>query len=70
MKILSVNTATTAPRLIQGRSVTTAIGKQPVAGPVAVGPLGLAGLAPGVSVVRASVGENAEAVTATFSITR
>jgi MOSC domain-containing protein YiiM len=43
MKILSVNTATAAPRLIQGRSITTAIGKQPVAGAVAVGPLGLAG---------------------------
>jgi MOSC domain-containing protein YiiM len=43
MKILSVNTAIAAPRLIQGRSITTAIGKQPVAGPVAVGPLGLAG---------------------------
>ena len=43
MKILSVNTATAAPRLIQGRSISTAIGKQPVAGPVAVGPLGLAG---------------------------
>ncbi len=43
MKILSVNTATAAPRLIQGRSIATAIGKQPVAGPVAVGPLGLAG---------------------------
>ena len=43
MKILSVNTAATATRLIQGRSIATAIGKQPVAGQVAVGPLGLAG---------------------------
>ena len=43
MKILSVNTAATATLLIQGRAVTTAIGKQPVAGPVAVGPLGLDG---------------------------
>lgn len=43
MKILSVNTARALPRLIQGRQVVTAIGKQPVAGPVAVGPLGLAG---------------------------
>jgi MOSC domain-containing protein YiiM len=43
MNILSVNTAAAAPRLIQGRSVVTAIGKQPVAGAVAVGPLGLAG---------------------------
>ncbi|MES2717150.1 MAG: MOSC domain-containing protein [Pseudomonadota bacterium] len=43
MKILSVNTARATPRLIQGRTVVSAIGKQPVAGPVAVGPLGLAG---------------------------
>lgn len=43
MKILSVNTARALPRLIQGRSVVTGIGKQPVAGPVAVGPLGLGG---------------------------
>ena len=43
MKILSVNTARAAQRLIQGRSVATAIGKQPVTGPVAVGPLGLDG---------------------------
>ncbi len=43
MKILSVNTARATPRLIQGRSVVTGIGKQPVDGPVAVGPLGLAG---------------------------
>ena len=43
MKILSVNTARATPRLIQGRSVVTAIGKQPAAGPVAVGPLGLGG---------------------------
>ena len=43
MKILSVNTARAAPLLIQGRTVVTGIGKQPVDGPVAVGPLGLAG---------------------------
>ncbi|OGB01662.1 MAG: sulfurase [Burkholderiales bacterium RIFCSPHIGHO2_12_FULL_69_20] len=43
MKILSVNTARALPRLIQGRQVLTAIGKQPVAGPVAIGALGLAG---------------------------
>ena len=43
MKILSVNTARALPRLIQGRPVITAIGKQPVAGPVAIGALGLAG---------------------------
>lgn len=43
MKILSVNTARALPRLIQGRQVLTAIGKQPVDGPVAIGALGLAG---------------------------
>lgn len=43
IQILSVNTARAASRLIQGRAVPTAIGKQPVDGPVAVGPLGLAG---------------------------
>ena len=43
MHIVSVNTARAAVRLIQGRSVRTAIGKQPVAGLVAVGPLGLDG---------------------------
>jgi MOSC domain-containing protein YiiM len=43
MKILSVNTARALPRLIQGRQVITAIGKQPVDGPVAIGTLGLAG---------------------------
>jgi len=43
MKILSVNTARALPRLIQGRQVVTAIGKQPVDGPVAIGALGLAG---------------------------
>jgi MOSC domain-containing protein YiiM len=43
MKILSVNTARATPRLIQGRTVVSAIGKQPVSGPVAVGPLGLDG---------------------------
>ena len=43
MKVLSVNTARAGTRLIQGRSIVTAIGKQPVAGPVAVGTLGLAG---------------------------
>lgn len=42
MKILSVNTARALPRLIQGRQVLTAIGKQPVDGPVAIGALGLA----------------------------
>ncbi len=43
MKILSVNTASAAPLLIQGRRIMTAIGKHAVAGPVAVGSLGLAG---------------------------
>lgn len=43
MKILSVNTARAMPRLIEGRSVLTAIGKQPVAGPVTVAALGLQG---------------------------
>jgi MOSC domain-containing protein YiiM len=43
MRILSVNTATAQPVLVDGRRIATAIAKQPVAGPVAVGPLGLAG---------------------------
>lgn len=43
IKILSVNIARAQPLLIQGRSVLTSIGKQPVLGPVAVGDLGLAG---------------------------
>ncbi|HQC96063.1 MAG TPA: MOSC domain-containing protein [Aquabacterium sp.] len=43
MKILSVNTARAAKRLIQGRPVSTAIGKQPVEGPVGVFALGLEG---------------------------
>ncbi len=43
MKLLSVNVATASSRLINGRRVATAIGKQAVAGPVAVLPLGLAG---------------------------
>ena len=41
--ILSVNTARVETRLIQGRAVATAIGKTPVAGAVAVRPLGLDG---------------------------
>ena len=43
IKILSVNTARAMSRLIQGQPVVTAIGKQPVTGPVAVRALGLAG---------------------------
>ena len=43
IKILSVNIGRVERRLIQGQPVPTAIGKRPVAGPVAVLPLGLAG---------------------------
>jgi MOSC domain-containing protein YiiM len=43
MKILSVNVAQPEWRSVGGRRVMTAIGKRPVAGPVAVSPLGLAG---------------------------
>ena len=43
MKIVSVNTGRTQPRQINGRRVMTAIAKQAQSGPVAVGPLGLAG---------------------------
>jgi MOSC domain-containing protein YiiM len=43
MKITSVNVARTTPVLIGGRRIVTAIGKRPVAGPVAVMPLGLQG---------------------------
>lgn len=43
MKVWSVNVAAADWRVIQGRRVLTAIAKRPVAGPVAVGPLGLAG---------------------------
>ncbi len=43
MKILSVNVATAKPVNINGREVLTAIGKVPQTGPVAYGPMGLAG---------------------------
>lgn len=43
MKIQSVNTGRAAPQGLNGRRVMTAIAKRPQAGPVAVGPLGLAG---------------------------
>jgi len=43
MIVTSVNVARAAERQIDGRRVLTAIGKQPVAGPVAVGMLGLEG---------------------------
>lgn len=42
-RVLHVNVAAAQPVEIQGRRVLTAIGKQPVEGPVAVRPLGLAG---------------------------
>lgn len=43
MRLLSVNTGRVRPLQIQGRRILSAIGKQPVAGPVAVGPMGLDG---------------------------
>ena len=43
IEIRSVNVATIAQRLIDGRSVATAIGKRAIDGAVAVRPLGLAG---------------------------
>lgn len=43
MKVLHVCTGSARKVTIQGRSVLTAIGKQPRSGPVAVQPLGLAG---------------------------
>ena len=43
MRVLSVNVGSARPLRIGGRNILTAIGKAPVAGPVAVGPLGLQG---------------------------
>lgn len=43
IQVQSVNTAAAQAVTIHGRRVMTAIGKRAVAGPVAVGPLGLAG---------------------------
>lgn len=43
MRILQVCTGRAVLRDIQGRRVLTAMGKEPVPGPVAVGPLGLEG---------------------------
>jgi MOSC domain-containing protein YiiM len=43
IRVVSVNVARATLRTIDGKSVRTAIGKQPVAGPVAVRALGLAG---------------------------
>lgn len=43
LRLTSVNTGRARPLVIQGRSFLSAIGKGPVAGPVAVQPMGLAG---------------------------
>ncbi len=43
MKLLSVSVARAAPHETQGHRYSTALYKQPVAGPVGVAPLGLAG---------------------------
>jgi MOSC domain-containing protein YiiM len=43
VRLLSVNTGRTRPLQIQGRRILSAIGKQPVAGAVMAGPMGLAG---------------------------
>jgi MOSC domain-containing protein YiiM len=43
MRVISVNVGRAVLRQIDGRRVSTAIAKQAVAGPVAVGPLGLDG---------------------------
>lgn len=43
MRLLSINTGRVQPLQIQGRRILSAIGKQPVAGPVSVGPMGLDG---------------------------
>lgn len=43
MRLLSVNAGRVRPLQIQGRRILTAIGKQPVCGPVAIGPMGLDG---------------------------
>ncbi|MDD0810966.1 MOSC domain-containing protein [Curvibacter sp. RS43] len=43
MQVLSLNIGQVRPLQIAGRRVMSAIGKQPVSGAVAVGPLGLAG---------------------------
>ncbi len=43
MRIASLNVAAARPLLIKGRSVMTGIGKRPVEGAVALGPMGLAG---------------------------
>lgn len=43
MRVVSVNVAEAVPLQIEGRTVASAIAKRSVAGPVAIGPLGLAG---------------------------
>jgi MOSC domain-containing protein YiiM len=43
VRLLGVQTGTARPLRVGGRNVLSAIGKAPVHGPVAVGPLGLAG---------------------------
>jgi MOSC domain-containing protein YiiM len=43
MRVVQVCTGIASQRMIDGRQVLTAIGKRSVDGPVAVGPLGLAG---------------------------
>ena len=43
MRVLRVNVGTARPVQIGGRTVMTAIAKQPQSGPVAIGPMGLAG---------------------------
>lgn len=43
MKLISVNTGTARPVFMEGRRILSAIGKHPMAGPVAVHTLGLAG---------------------------
>ena len=43
LRLLSVNVGVARPLMVGGRRVLTAIGKQPVAGPVAVARLGLTG---------------------------
>ncbi len=43
MRLLSINTGRVQPLQIQGRRILSAIGKQSVAGPVSVGPMGLDG---------------------------
>ena len=43
MRLVSVQTGTARPLMVGGRRLLSAIGKSPVSGPVAAGPLGLAG---------------------------